>query len=203
MADNLIIETVSIIVGIAGFIFGLTKNEENKKLKRQEIIFPLMDKFDKSKNLKTAKLILDNFILDPNDPKFPERKDWARKEFDKVHGGYYRKRNLKFILRVPRDNDKIEDQGEQDIRNSFDSLLDFLGRLGYLMHIKIITEKEMIYFQYYIDRIRNDDAIIFYIKEYEFELFALLLFKLKKHDERLNDLIERYRLENDYPTIVE
>ena len=71
------------------------------------------------------------------------------------------------------------------------------------MHIKIITEKEMIYFQYYIDRIRNDDAIIFYIKEYEFELFALLLFKLKKHDERLNDLIERYRLENDYPTIVE
>jgi len=30
MADNLIIETISIIVGVAGFIFGLTKYEEKR-----------------------------------------------------------------------------------------------------------------------------------------------------------------------------
>jgi hypothetical protein len=143
MADNLIIETISIIVGVAGFIFGLTKYEENKKIKRQEIIFPLMDEFEKSEKFKTAKLILDNFILDPNDTNHPGRKNWQRKEFNESGRGYYGKRNLEFILRVPKDNDKISDPGEHDIRNSFDSLLDFFGKLGYLMHIKIITEKEM------------------------------------------------------------
>jgi len=161
-----------------------------------------MDEFEKSEKFKTAKLILDSFILDPNDTTHPERKNWQRKEFDESGRGYYGKRNLEFILRVPKDNDKISDLGEHDIRNSFDSLLDFFGKLGYLMHIKIITEKEMIYFQYYIDRIRNNKWIIFYIKEYEFELFALLLYKLNKHDEQLDNLIERYRLKDEYPTII-
>lgn len=159
MADNLIIDIISIIVGIAGFIFGLTKFEENKKIKRQEIIFPLIKEFEISKKLKIAKLLLDGFHLDPNDINFPEGQKWERKEFDKNVGGYYNKNNLELILRVPNYYDKITDPGEIDIRSSFDSLLDFFGKVGYLIYIKIITEKEIIYFQYYIDKIRNNKEV--------------------------------------------
>ena len=159
------IEIISIVVGIGGFLFGLIQYEENKKLKRQEIIFPLTKEFEESDKLKNAKLILDGFILDARDPYHPERTNWQRKELDRLGKGYYRKNNLNTILRVPKNYDKISDPGEMDIRNSFDSLLDFFGKLGYLIHIKIITRKEIIYFQYYIDKIIETKDVRLYISE--------------------------------------
>jgi hypothetical protein len=44
---------------------------------------------------------------------------------------YYHKSNLKYILRIV-DTDPIIDEGEDQIRRSFDSLLDFYTKVGYL-----------------------------------------------------------------------
>ena len=71
-------------------------------------------------------VIIHNYVLDPNDPNYLERKNWERKEFDSGRGGYYGKRNLKFILRDLQDNDKINDSNEQDITFSNKSIYIFI-----------------------------------------------------------------------------
>jgi hypothetical protein len=85
----------------------LVKYEENKRIKRQEIIFPLIKEFEECEKFKIAKLILDNIILDPTDPNYPNRKHWVKKEQDNEGKLYYRKINLKQILRFLHDGHKV------------------------------------------------------------------------------------------------
>jgi hypothetical protein len=82
----------------------------------------------------------------------------------------------------------ISDPGEQQIRQSFDRLLYFYGKLGYLLYVELLKEKEMRFFDYFLDKMLDEDipkindenAIIYYAKAFEFKLFALLLYQLKR-----------------------
>jgi hypothetical protein len=72
---------------------------------------------------------------------------------------------------------------------SFDALLDFFGKLGYLIEVQLMRKEETLYFQYYINKAIKNDAIITYAKIYQFGLFALLIEKLNlQPKESLNEL---------------
>ena len=96
--------------------------------------------------------------------------------------------NLRNILRYHKAGAKdggedidrpVEDKGEIQIRNSFTALLDFLGRLGYLLDIGVIMPKEVEYFEYFIKESKEEPAIVRYAQIYDFRLFAILLDKLR------------------------
>lgn len=172
-----------ILIGAAGFAWGVYNFRQNQILKRQEIILPLIKEFDESENLSHAKKILDGFVLE-------RQEEW--------NANYnYGPSNLGIILRYLYDKDKVIDKGEISIRGSFDSLLDFFGKLGYLMDINVITIKEINYFVYFINKALANPHVISYALNYDFQMFAVLLGKLGLLPEQLYPLLkEHYKLIN-------
>lgn len=63
----------------------------------------------------------------------------------------------------------------QKIRQSFDRLLDFFGKLEYYIDLDLLTPKEATYFYYYIERCAKNDAIKAYAGKYGFNLFLSLM----------------------------
>jgi hypothetical protein len=174
-----ITNVLSLGIGIAGSALAVTTYRQNQVLKRQEILLPLIKDFEESGKLEHAREILDYYILNKGEK---PNEGWNIKEEN-----YYSRENLRKILRYHKAGAKdggegidrpIEDKGEIQIRNSFTALLDFLGRLGYLLDIGVITPKEVRYFEYYIREVKEDPALIRYAQIYDFRLFAVLLDKL-------------------------
>jgi hypothetical protein len=187
---------LSVGIGIAGSALAFVTYRTNQILKRQEILLPIIRDFERSdNNLRHARRILEHYILNQGKK---GNEGWDIKE-----PNYYSKKNLCKILRYHEAGKKqdvegvdgpVDDQGEMEIRNSFAALLDFLGALGYLLDIRVISPKEVRYFQYYINEARNDRAIVRYAQLYNFDLFALLLDKLKIFDPSLSEIYAAYRL---------
>src|SRR5713226_8364040 len=117
-----------------------------------------MKGFDTDDKLKTALDLLDDYIVEVRGP--------ISREFGKD--------NLNTVLRDHKML-KVNDPAEVTIRESFTALLDFFGKLGYLMDIMAITRTELGYFEYYISKAKNDSSVLTFAKTYEFELFAVLL----------------------------
>lgn len=85
--------------------------------------------------MKDAKLLLDDFNI----------QQWESA-------------NLIHILRNHRGRENmIENPGEQAIRDSYDSLFDFFTKLSYYKSNDLISDRELTYFKYYIDKIRVED----------------------------------------------
>ena len=113
---------------------------------------------------------------------------------------YYHKNKLAEILRDHSKHD-VTDPGEIAIRSSFDALLDFLGKIGYLLKVGLLKKEEILYFHYYISKIINDvsnaedgsgdNAIIYYCRIYQFELFAVLLKELNQLPRSLESMIPK------------
>ena len=72
----------------------------------------------------------------------------------------------------------IIDAKEIEIRDSFSTLLDFFGKLGYLLDRRLIKKEELHYFEYYIMKAREDDAVKKFAHDYHFDLYLELLRKL-------------------------
>ena len=90
-------------------------------MKRKEILFELIEQFDDSDSpIRMAVYLLDDHVISPKD-------NW--KNSNRL---YYHKSNFGLILRDHKESD-IDDSGEVIIRESFDSLLEFFGKLGYLL----------------------------------------------------------------------
>ena len=171
---ELIIGTaIPTLAAIFGVFWGTHTYRESQVLKRKEIVFPLMDEFDESEKMEVAKRILDDFsdikkrFLDPKNIKTVK------------HEGYYHKHHLDEILRfhkVPDDDDKDRenlcsfDDGESEIRHSFDTLLAFLSKLEYLRKIQLIREEDLCYFRYYINKAAENKDVRAYVKDYDFQL---------------------------------
>ena len=91
---------------------------------------------------------------------------------------YYTIKNLHDILRDDTIAPKF-DEGEDEIRDGFDSLLAFFGKLEYLLRIGLIRRTDLSYFQYYIDKASGNKDVREYAKLYNFQLNGML-------DSRLN-----------------
>lgn len=181
------------IVGIATFLWGLKQYRDGRIQKRQETVLSLIQKFKNSKEMKLAKHLVDNFEAHEVDTWNLKRGKIA------TTPNYYHKRHFKEILRyhneLPSNPDdslghdrEVSDNGEHDIRNSLDSLLEFLGYVGYLMNIGLITRREAEYFDYYVKKIIEDEWSMRYVRIYKFTMFRMLVMKngftLKEPDKR-------------------
>jgi hypothetical protein len=124
---TIITTIITTSIGIIGGLFGIITYRKNQTLKRQEIILPLMKEFDDNKNLHYAKELIDGVPIEL--------------EFDKGKSIKYKKDDLPSLLRQDAINRELT-RDEITIRNIFDALLNFFGRLGYLIDIGVITKKE-------------------------------------------------------------
>ncbi len=156
------------IAGIAAW-FTLFQYMKDERVRRKDTLLPLITEFeDDAHNMNIAKDMLDGFKYPKGYWKIPNVPyDWyqlSQKRIFRKHG-------------IP--NDPIRDAGEFEIRNSFDALLDFFGKLGYLLEVKLVKKKELEYFRYYIEKAIDSDSIGLYLSNYEFKLYHYLLAKLK------------------------
>jgi hypothetical protein len=67
---------------------------------------------------------------------------------------------------------------KQRVRQSFDNLLDFFGKIEYYISLKLMTKYEANYFLYYIQRCYKNEAVMNYAKNYGFVLFISLTKRL-------------------------
>lgn len=160
-----IVTSISSAFAAGAVLFGVYQYKKDLKSKRKDIIFPLMQEFDNSQSTEIAKKMLDGFIF-----RYPE---W---EHSLEEPPYYKIENTK-IFRY-HDAEKVEDEGEKATRTSFDALLDFFGKLGYLVKMGLISKKEVEYFKYYINKSADSEAIGFYLSNYDFPLYNKLLEEL-------------------------
>jgi hypothetical protein len=104
---------------------------------------------------------------------------------------YYHISNLQNILR-DHTTSTIVDEGEMEIRSSFDIILDFFGRIGYLVKVGLMEKEETFYFLYYIKKIVENESIMNYVFIYKFGLFAFLIKELGlSDDKKMDEIIPR------------
>ena len=170
--------------GVATLFWGIKQYKDSKVLKRQETLLELTKKFADSNEMKLAKGLLDGFygfeidIWQEHQKEFFENYTYYEGlawNGDRFH---YHRTSFMEILRYHPDTLSVDDQGDKLIRNSFDSLLDFLGYVGYLTDIGIITRKEVQYFAFYVKKMLNDVWALGYARCYEFNMFPPLVRKM-------------------------
>ena len=150
---NLVI-AIAGLSGVGGLFWGIYEYRENQRTKRKETLFQLVREFDRSEEINIAKKILDGYVYN-----FPESINLGI--------NYFGKENLKQILRY-HENSEITDPNEIRIRESFSTLFDFFDRLGYLFSNGVIKQRELSYFSYYINKARESDGVLQFVKNYEF-----------------------------------
>ena len=157
-------------------LWGVYQYRKGQITTRQKVLFEAIEDFNESKELRIAKDILGyGYVRHSKENK---------KEYDQT--------DLKTILRYPKKDTPFV-PAEIDIRNSFDALLVFLGKIGYMLMVGVITRNEALYFRYYIGKIEANDNVRNYAKENQFPLYKILLDELKKsHRFSRSQKYERY-----------
>ena len=163
---DLVPELIVAFGGLAGLMWGVYTYSESQTIKRKDLLFPLIKEFDESKEMQLAKDILDDKPVTITEGEGADAISYT-----------YHVSNIEDILRDHRVR-SIDKTGEEMIRNSFDSLLDFFVKLDYLTEIKLLKKKEILYFQYYISKVADNPAITKYVTTYKFPLQGNLHEKL-------------------------
>lgn len=143
------------IGGLMLFFRGLTEYRRNSSIKRAEFLDRLIADFSRKEN-QIALRMLDDFVYVK-----PENSDAL------PHEQAVRDDGLAIYLRNHRNpGNAITEEYEIVVRNSFDSLFDFFTKLSYYLQNNLITPKELIYFQYYIDKIKTKKEALGYVRIY-------------------------------------
>lgn len=168
--------------GILGLFWGIYQYKEARNDKRKETFFSLTKEFDASEQLYYAKKILDGWALDyskekkilfivSSGPFSSLTIEWIlskgfrhRLEFEQDHVDYFKDLNP-----------EQRHESWKQLRDSFDSLFDFFERLTYLYNNGRITEKELAYFAYYIDKAKTNDYVLNFLKTYQYTWYKKLV----------------------------
>jgi hypothetical protein len=80
-------------------------------------------------------------------------------------------------LLLPLNEEKGSELNKDEIiiRNVIDSLLNFFGKLGYLIDMGILTRRDIGYFEYYVKKAKEDEAVMQFAKRLHYDLFLLFL----------------------------
>lgn len=113
-------------------------------------------------------MCLDDFFLD------------SEPTWDNKDPRYYGRGNLPHILRNHK-REPVTDCGELAIRESFDYLLGFFGKVWYLYNIKLIRGEELEFFKYYLDKAAKNPAVKAYVKIYPFPMYERLIPVMKEN----------------------
>jgi len=176
-----IIAAAAAAPAIFGVLWGVYQYTKGQTTMRQKVLFKAITEFNGSKEMQIAKDILGyGYVRRPKEKK----KENDQQEYILT---YYSKTDLETILRSPKKDtpmDYVANPAEIDIRNSFDSLIVFLGKIGYLLGEDAITLDETLYFQYYVYKTHKDkefEVVQQYIKNYDFPLYKILTEELERH----------------------
>jgi hypothetical protein len=161
-------------VGGVGAFWGIFTYREGQKLKRKEILFPLIDEFDKAHKMFLAKAILDDFTcsLPDSQEELAQLGKITIKDYkhpDQLKELYHVD-NLYITLRYHKDEGDVTDLRELCVRESFDAIIDFYAKLEYLKRIGLLKEEELEHFKYYYDKLVDSEAIRKYVTKYQLPL---------------------------------
>jgi hypothetical protein len=171
------------IIGLGSVIVGIIAYNRAQVTKRADVLFPLIKEFDESKSMDYAKKIMDDHPVAVNDPSLEFNPNWIKGLVEEKEPPYWNKDDLTLVLRDHRNTEEgVITNEEDEIRRSFDSLLDFFCKLEYLLEIHQVTKREIEIFNYYIDKVAEDNAILNYIKKYNFPLHGRLHERLNIDD---------------------
>ena len=165
-------------VGGVGAFWGIFTYREGQKLKRKEILFPLIDEFDRSSKMFLAKAILDDFTCS-----FPDSSDELCQLGKTIVKDYmhpeklkerYNVSNLSQTLRYHKEEGDVTSIRELSVRESFDVIIDFYAKLEYLKKIGLLKYEELEHFSYYYDKLEKVEAVRNYVKDYNLPLHFTL-----------------------------
>lgn len=165
---------VPTVVGAVGLFNGLRAYKDGQRLKRKDLIIPLINEFDNSEDLFLAKAILDDFTCNippsgTNNQILKNLFNISQDDFE-----YYKRSNLRKFLRYHRDPmaEPVTNIKERTVRRSFDSMIYFFFKLQYLHRIGLLDKKELYYFKYYMNLAfqENDTGLWEYIDRYHLQL---------------------------------
>lgn len=190
------IGVVGTAIGVVGGIFAIIERRTNQRLKHQEILFPLMTEFDMNKKIRYANTLIENIPIQlkhdneiisgmPITLRYSDNENKVLK---------YRSDYLPFLLVGHRSNTQDLNQDEFIVREIFDELLNFFGKLGYLIDKGLITKKDLNYFLYYIELAKDNWAVIHFARDYNYELFAILLDRMEIIPADLLELATKYKV---------
>jgi hypothetical protein len=167
---SLVIQILGIAGGIATAIVGLVTYRQGVATTRKDvlkdIIFPLIKDYDESEKIDLATKILDDIPI--SEERTPPKED-------RPYGLYDKKRLLKTLEHHDIKNTKDNwDKGDTKVRESFDTILSFFGRLESLISINLVTKQELNYFHYFIKKAAENEAVVNYVRLYHFQLLGKL-----------------------------
>jgi len=157
---EIFIQVVSFLGAILIFFKGYEEYRKSNRTKRAEFLETLIKEFD-SKKMINAKRILDDFIV-------PE---YTKKRVEKWNGveNFPCKKMVRTLRDHTLEGNKIEDDDEILIRDSFDHLLTFFTKISYYYKNELITNDELYYFEYYLKKLEHPkyrEGVYIYIKTY-------------------------------------
>ncbi len=154
----ILLEAIALGVSAGSLIYSMHKEQ---KIKRRDEATNLISKYHDSQKIQYALKILDDYIIEP-------------KEKWKHTREHYHKENLDTILRDHK-VDPIYDEGEVEIRDSFDVFLDFIGNLEPYVTSGIIKRNDFGSFQYYLDIANDDPNVKKYADIYRFANYKIAM----------------------------
>lgn len=159
-----IITAVASVFAAGAVGTGVYQYKKDQIHRRKETLFLLIDEFDDGEHKMTiAKALLDGFKY--------KRGYWENPTTIKYE---YYGMDVPEIFRHHYP-DPIYDDGEMKIRDSFDSILDFFGKLGYLLEVGLLKKNEIQYFEYHIKKAAMSENVGNYVSNYNFPLYLKLL----------------------------
>lgn len=171
------------LAAMGGVFWGVYQYGKAQVTQRQAVLFELIKELNESPDLILAKQLLGyGHVKKPNDV-------WKHKGDLNYYSDH-----LKEILGKKQRVD--DDDGEIEIRDSIDSFIVFLGKVGYSLKVGAIKRNEIIYFQYWIHKTIENDVLQGYInlEGNEFPLYQMLLKELTK-----SDILRKWR--KSYPQL--
>ncbi len=150
--------------------------------KRKELFINLTKEFDSAKELVPAKKILDTWAIAYAKDK--GLRAAVKGQFSIINIDWILSKGFNHRKALEENYDfKGLDEGDLDdawlqLRDSFDALFDFFEKLVYFQKNNRITNKEMAYFEYYLELAKNEPKIITFLDTYDFTWHKVLKYEI-------------------------
>lgn len=202
LADEYYVALATVLAAMIPVFLGIRQYAKGQVTQRQQVLFGLIDELNKSPALEPAKRLLGyDYVETPkplNKTRNPEGPACC-----------YFVETLSFLRNYKKDSSdkkdsrdspvRIDDAGELQVKESLDSFIVFLGKVGYSLSIGALSLNEITYFQYYIGKTRTNVIVKDYIRNNEFPLYMVLLKELKKELENPGILTQfSWQLQKSY-----
>lgn len=168
-----LLKFLTLLGSVIAFVFTIQTWRQQTHIKRAEFLEDKIKEFE-SPSTYLARSILDSFSVsfESNDSLSDQKLvDIGSSRTDTL-GRDIQRSNLDSTLGLEL---PIIDKTKHRVRRSFDNLLDFFGKLEYYASLKLMRKKEINYFEYYIKKCAENEAVMEYARRYEFKSFLSLL----------------------------